>query len=192
MLERGRDSAAQDHEPEEQRPDDERERREEAPTGNVVFPRRPARADRLERWRRFHADAERVHARGRVPVLSRHAPAHRKRRPAAEPRDTRGDDVAVRRELRRPGEDLAVGREHLDRVRGDRHRFVELQTNLGRRGADPRLRLGRRGSDRRVRTRRGRYQERHCDRGAEGDPASHLRTTTPSKWPKIGAESRSE
>ena len=53
--------------------------------------------------------------------------------------------------LRRPREHRAVGCEHLDRVRGDRHRLVEAEPDLGRRRLDPRLRHRLRALERDVR-----------------------------------------
>ena len=104
-------------EPDDERPDQERERGEEHPAGEVVAPGRPGGADRIGRRRRGHSDAEGEDTGRRVPVVADHAPANGVRLAPLESGHRSDDDMSVVLGLGRTREHRPVGREHLDRVR---------------------------------------------------------------------------
>ena len=115
-------------------PISERERARRAPTARRRRATSSPSADRVGRRRRGDADAEREDARRGVAVFRRSrasAPCTPFRRASPETGAMTTPPSADR--PRGAGEHRAVGREHLHRVRGDRHGLAEAEPDLGRR-----------------------------------------------------------
>ena len=154
-------TSSQDHEPDDERPDQQRERGEEPPPGEVVAPRRARRADGLGRRRRRNADAEREHPSPGGARRLRSPSSARCSRGREASRETGATTTYPSSSVRaRPRDDRSVGREHLDGVRRDGDRPVEAKPDSRRRRVDARLRHGVRAHEVDVGERRRRRDER--------------------------------
>ena len=133
-----RNGLAQDELADAERAEQEREREEEAPAGEVVGPRGTRGAVCLCRRGRLDAVAEREHAGPDVAVRGQDTPANRVGT-ADEPVQRHTHDPVIGAVRRWSGDATAVHREHLERVRDDPHFLVEAKDHLARLDIGPGL-----------------------------------------------------